>query len=494
MNKKILIGAIFLLAIIGFQMQLAYAAASEPAYLVSVTGTRFLPANINAGDIASVAIDIQSNAFAFAISDLNGTIDLGNQFLPIKSQDSFVGLRAGSTKTLIFNFQAKQDTLPGYYPAFLTITYARPDGALAKQTQPFSIPVSKSEKNLDVTVNPRVINPGNQTDIVFTVKNLGGVPVTNLSFSWSEASDLLLPLGSDNKKYVAILGANESTGISYTVAADPNITPGIYPVDVTITFNDSNGTRTITSNVGIIIGGKTDFEISAEISSSNQLSISIANVGSNNAGAVVVKILDQSGIKVSGSSTSIIGNLNKGDYTIANFQLLSSGFGQVTQNSGTEQANQQQFPPGSDANRFGSQARQGSPSSVAIEIDYTDTTGERQSVQKTISLSREVSTGTTAGTGFSGRQGQNSLMSNIAWILLAAFVISPIGLNYKLKKKKWKTIGIALAPIIILFLATILVFNSNLIGIILSAIVSVALLAWLFYKPLQARLFFKKEK
>ncbi len=494
MNKKILMSAIFLIAIASFQFQFVHANPIEPANLVSITGTRFLPASINAGDIASVAIDIKSNSFAFEIKDLNGTIDIGNQFLPIKLQDSLPNLQAGSTKTLIFNFQAKQDTLAGYYPALLTVAYLRPDGTIGKQNQSFSIPISKSEKNLDVTVNPRVINPGNQTDIVFAVKNLGGIPVTNLSFSWTETSNLLLPLGSDNKRYIAILGPNESANISYTVAADPNITPGIYPIAVTMTFNDSNGTRTLSSNVGIIIGGKTDFEISAEINSSSQISISIANVGSNNAGAVVVKVLDQSGVRVSGSSTSIIGNLNKGDYTIANFQLISSGLSQAQQEN---QPISNNFPgQGADANRF-QQARQGNLNSIAIEIDYTDTTGERQSVQKTIVLSRESSASSTSSlgtSGFSARQGRNDL-SSIGWILLAAFVAVPAGLNYKFKRTSWKKIAIILLPIIVLFAATILLFNSNIIGLAISIIVSIALLFWFFYKKkgLQAK-FFEKNK
>ncbi|MDD5148487.1 MAG: hypothetical protein PHH08_03410, partial [Candidatus ainarchaeum sp.] len=456
-----------------------FAEVIEPAYAISVTGTNFLPANINAGDFASLAVTVKNNAINYVIPDLNGSIDLGSQFEPIQNKDFLSGIKPGSVQTLIFKFRVKENTTPGYYPVSLTTSYTREDSTVSRQTQAVSIPVSNAGKNLDVTISPKVINPGNQTNVVFKLKNPNGNAVSNIAFSWAEATNLLLPVGSDNKGYVPVIQAGGEEAVSYVIAADPNITPGIYPITVTMTFNDVNGARTQASQVGLIIGGSTDFEVNAEISTSSQLSISIANIGSNNAGAVVVKILPQGGIRVSGSSTSIIGNLNKGDYTIANFSLLSSSMGQA-QAAGAQQPGQGNFP--ADTNRLASQ-RQDSLSSVAIEIDYTDTTGERHAVQKAISLSRESPTGMASGTGFSGRQSQgNLIMQDIALVLLAVFIAVPIAVNHKLKRKNWKILGIILVIEAGLFLASIFLFSSNIIGITISAAVSLVLAAWFFYK------------
>ena len=55
-----------------------------------------------------------------------------------------------------------------------------------------------------------------------------------------------------------------------------------------------------------------------------EISLSVANVGNNMAYSVKVSVPDQDGYKVSGSSSTIVGNLEKGDYTIASFDVAST--------------------------------------------------------------------------------------------------------------------------------------------------------------------------
>ena len=75
---------------------------------------------------------------------------------------------------------------------------------------------------------------------------------------------------------------------------------------------------------GLFVGGSTDFDVSFSESSQGQTSLSVANVGNNIAYAVKVSIPEQDGYKVSGSSSTIVGNLEKGDYTIASFNVEST--------------------------------------------------------------------------------------------------------------------------------------------------------------------------
>ncbi|MFH1234491.1 MAG: hypothetical protein V1493_02660, partial [Candidatus Diapherotrites archaeon] len=400
MNKVFGLGLVFLVLLAGMQA----AVAADYAYLIEFSGTSFLPSTLYAGDIASVKVDLRNKGSSVSVSDLNSVLDLGTQFELVQAAESIGLLQPGQTKTLIFRFKVKQETLPGYYPAFLTISYAR--GAdRAEQTYSFSVPVSKSEKKIDVTVEPKAINPGNQSELVFSLKNVGGSQVSNLSFSWSEENNLVLPLGSDNKRYVSAIDAGETAKLSYIVAADPNITTGIYPLDLEMTFMDVNGIKTQTSQVGLIVGGGTDFEVSADLAS-GQLSLSIANIGSNNAAAVVVRIPKQNGINISGSNISILGNLNKGDFTVASFTVQTST--QASVQAGTTQT---ATIGGASGRPFGGQSQAASgfqdqiaagdmnaarsrqfdrnsfqAQSVLLEIDYTDTTGERQTAKKTVSL------------------------------------------------------------------------------------------------------------
>ncbi|MFH1545061.1 MAG: hypothetical protein ABIE23_03170 [archaeon] len=465
-----------MIGLIGFQ-----SAHADLAFLIEVSGTSFLPSTIHAGDVVSLVVDIENKGTVTPIVNLEAFLDVSDQIEPIDLNDSVDSVKAGSTKTLIFKFRVKEDTLPGYYPLFLTMNYQRGDVEESiTQSQSILVPVSETEKNLDVRLEPKVINPGNQTELFFTIKNIGGTAVSNISFSWKEKNDLVLPLGSDNKRYVSVLQPNQEAKVSYIVAADPNITTGIYPLDINMAFTDVSGIRTQKSQVGLIIGGATDFEVSAEIMNTGQLSISIANIGSNNAGAVVVRIPKQEGITISGSNTAILGNLNKGDFTLANFQMRTTSLQGDTSGFGGRQG-MQQNPQDSNAFEGIREAR-----TLLLGIDYTDTTGERQSIQKQVQL-----TPASSDTQLSGlKKTSANEFAFASWILLVLIVGGAIAFNkFKAGNKEWKKLSKILAVIAILFLAVIFLLGSDLIAVLAVSVVSLFLLAWFFYKSQVTSLF-----
>ncbi len=417
-------------------------AASSYAYAVEVKDTNFLPSTIYAGNLISFKLSVYNRNNAVPVTDLNAKIELGDEFEAFKISDSTDNLPQRSTKTLLFQFRAKESTLPGYYPALINLSY-KVEGATTNDTYSVQIPVSMSGKNLDVAVSPTVINPGKQTEVTFSINNISQMPVSNISFSWNEANDLVLPLGSDNKRYVSVISAGESAELKYLVAADPNIEPGIYPLDITMSFSDVEGIKSQTSQVGLIVGGGTDFEISAEMSGSSQLSISIANVGSNNAGAVVVRIPDQEGIKVSGSSASILGNLNEGDYTIASFTLTNTRIGSFTGAAGETTAISRQRPAQASqtattteetpAVNTPQQADSG-PRTLKLEVDYTDTTGERQKLEKTVEIDMDTSSFQSTFTS-ANREEEFDIMDYSLYIGIAVVVIAGVVYFKKIKKK-----------------------------------------------------------
>ncbi len=106
--------------------------------------------------------------------------------------------------------------------------------------------------------------------------------------------------------------------------ADVNADPGLYTLNVNLTFEDyQSNTKSIQTTAGLFVGGSTDFDVSYSESSQGQTSLSVANVGNNMAYAVKVSIPEQRGYRVGGSSSTIVGNLQKGDYTIASFNVTS---------------------------------------------------------------------------------------------------------------------------------------------------------------------------
>ncbi len=174
------------------------------------------------------------------------------------------------------------------------------------------------------------------------------------------------------------------------------------------------------------VGGGTDFDTAFSDSSNGQMSFSVANIGSNPANSVSVTIPEQRGWSVTGSNSVIIGNLNKGDYTVASFKLQSSMSNMSSQNRGARNNSNMQ---GGQRSMNGSTSN--SPDTVLMQIAYTDTTGERNVVEKQVKIGFQNVASSDGLTGSQGRRGavpQESVFSTYMWyfigigVLLVGFV------------------------------------------------------------------------
>jgi hypothetical protein len=138
--------------------------------------------------------------------------------------------------------------------------------------------------------------------------------------------------------------------------------------------------------------------------------------------SVKVSVPDQDGYKVSGSSSTIVGNLEKGDYTIASFNVAS------TQSAGEAEGDGGGVPPdsakaGSEGENVTSTSMDSNP--LKVQIEYTDAKGERITVDKEVELEMTSGNMTAAGQAGPGRSaGIGSYLLYIVVIVLAggAFV------------------------------------------------------------------------
>jgi hypothetical protein len=313
--------------------------------------------------------------------------------------------------------------------------------------QDFEVSISSKDKIEISKVSLTKLNPGKETDIIFSLTNIGATPLKNIVFSWNEEDNLILPVGSDNKKYINNLGVGEKYDLKYKIVADTGLTAGLYALKTTIEYQDKAATEIVESNIGIVVGGETDFDVTFSESSQGQTSLSVANVGSNPALSVTVRVPEQENFMVQGSSASIVGNLDMGDYTIVSFQIGSgrstSSAGQI---EGTSQEERQQLRQRfSQTNEISGQERSprsGRDSDLKVLIEYTDTTGTRQSLEKKVPIQfRDISAQNTANQrgSFGGRQQQSSFLSDKrVYIPLLIFVLG-IGWYVYYRKREYLT-------------------------------------------------------
>jgi hypothetical protein len=356
-------------------------------YLASYEAVSFIPATINTGDIVSMAVDLKNRGTYIDITNITGELILDSGITSINSIQFIDEIKAGTTKKLVFEFKIDSNTLPGNYSSTLNLNYNRNDEKVFQQ-ETIIIPVIKTEKKVDIVVSPSVISPGSKETLKFTIINLTNQPISNLSFIWEEENDLVLPLGSDNKRFISYIPAKERATIEYLVAADPNIITGIYPLTAKTTLQDNNGSITQESTLGLLVGGITDFDVSIDLSET-LISVNIANIGANNAESVVIK-LNAEGVQLT-NNTEIIGNLDRGDYTIASFETT------------------------------GLNAKE-----VKVEINYTDTTGERQVIDQIVSLNNQAKldrTNIKTGTGRGIKPTQTLPLTELVILVVLGVVV-----------------------------------------------------------------------
>jgi len=415
-----------------------------------------------AGELLEVKVDFQ-NQGGQQSGDITATFVPSYPFtlVPTDNATQDVGVLQAyqgasgnaQSKELTYHVLVDKDAPAGSYDFTLDYTQA---GTGATETK-IPIDVKTANNQQTITIDKTILIPGAQTVVTFTINNVGNAPLRNLIFTWANTGDNILPVGSDNTRYVKNIDAGQSIALPFTVIADTNAAAGLYKLDLSLSYQDalnSSITKLTSTSAGMYIGGSTDFDVAYSESSSGQISLSVANVGSNPASSVTVSVPQQPGWRVSGSNNAIVGNLNKGDYTAVSFTLqqsaLTSGIANASGTAGATATGG--YARGGNRTRgTGAVGTGGYNATLAsanagnnmllVEIAYTDTTGQRQVVDKMVSISGASASGNGTG-GFGARNAaatNTSFLGTYGWYIVILVLI--IGAIYWYRHKKKMSIS-----------------------------------------------------
>ncbi len=385
------------------------------------------PDTARPGEPVELTVSVQ-NVGTNDLKDITVTVNPEYPFDEISGQSlekdiSYLNARQDDDEAGVLKFKLMTDSKAsaGTYDVDIVTTYKSGSGSSSTTyttTKTIQIDVRGKEYAQIVTIDKANIDIAQEETLEFIITNTGTSPLKNMVVSWTEPKGVILPVYSDNTKYIKYLDAGESVTVVYSVMADVNADPGLYTLDINLTLEDyESDEQNIKTTAGVFVGGETDFDVSFSESDEGEISLSVANVGNNIAYSVKVSIPDQENYKVSGSSSTIVGNLEKGDYTIASFNVASTqGTGGVEGSEpGTSQAS-------AEGGNLTAASVENNP--LKVQIEYTDAKGERITVDKEVEL--EITGGTmTPQTGTPANSGGiSSYLPYIAVIVLAggAFV------------------------------------------------------------------------
>lgn len=270
--------------------------------------------------------------------------------------------------------------------------YKKGSSSFATQDLKISI-LGKTDVNV-ISASPETLLPGKATSVTFVLNNTGKADVRDLVVTWYDADKKILPISGESRVKIDQIKVGEAKEITFNMIADPSITQGVHVINLNMSLQRFGISDSRTAQIAFIVGGLTNFESSQQEITDATMSISVANIGVNIGTAVSVSVPEQSGWKIVGSNSVFLGNLNPGDFTVASLQI---------------------------------QPASTSVKKLLLNLDYTDTTGTRQSVQKEITVNLDNIKSTKPKQGIS---------PIVYLVVLVVIVGAGYYLKKKLKKKK----------------------------------------------------------
>jgi hypothetical protein len=395
--------------------------AARPGEPVELTFTVQNVGNNNLRAISVAVVPTNNAVSLYPFSQLTGE--------PLVQNIPYLNARQDPSDSSVLKFDLMTDANAAdgtYNVDVLTTATTDDDNAnVVRSENTFQITVRGKEYAQVVTISKSNIDVGKVNLLQFVITNTGNSPLQNMVFSWKDPQNIILPILSDNTKYIKYLAANQSVTVDYSVMADVNANPGLYPINMNLTFeNYESQQQTIFTTAGLFVGGSTDFDVSYSESAQGQISLAVANVGDNMAEAVKVSIPRQQGYTVIGSPSIIIGNLQKGDYTIASFT--------VNDTTGFNASSASRFNANNPVNAGNDSNFSSESNPLKVQIDYTDPQGNRQTLNKEV----VVPAGGLGSFVARSRTGNNNSSSNNNLIYGAIGVVVIIVAVYFYRKRK----------------------------------------------------------
>ena len=392
--------------------------AARPGEPVELT---FSVQNIGNNDLKDITVAVEPK---YPFSQVSGEA--------IKKSIAYLNARQDNNDAVVLKFKLMTDAnaSEGTYDIDITTNAkeSRSSSNTISTTKTIQLEVRGKEYAQIVTINKANIDIAKEEPLQFIITNTGNSPLKNMVVSWKDPKGVILPVYSDNTKYIKYLEPNQSVKVDYSVMADVNANPGLYTLEVNLSFEDyQSKTKNIQTTAGLFVGGSTDFDASFSESSQGQTSLSVANVGNNMAYAVKVSVPEQEDYKVSGSPSIIVGNLQKGDYTIASFNVTSAQA--AVEDSGKVPASTSKA---SDAAGDNATSASIDSSPLKVQIEYTDAKGARITVDKDVAVPDSgIGTG-----GSSGARGNRSsgLSSSLVYIVVIVIAGAGVFLYHKQKQ------------------------------------------------------------
>jgi hypothetical protein len=255
--------------------------------------------------------------------------------------------------------------------------------------------------------DPFPANPGELVEIYLRLENNGG-EIWSPSFIMNLEHPFKLDLSSPSTKDYISLEAGERITLKYKIKVDASAAPDDYEVNFHIQApNQFSYDYFFNLEVDDVTS---KFDVAIDEISEEGVSVALSNTGKNTANSITVRIPEQESFEVLGLPSNIIGNLNSGDYTILTTQIAPRAEGETL--------------------------------TLFMEIDYTDTIGNRRTETREVAIPMTTQTvkGFNALENYieTGRKASDEGEGTSGWFYVTVIIIVAWGIFYWKHRKKHK--------------------------------------------------------
>lgn len=230
----------------------------------------------------------------------------------------------------LIKFKVPTITSSGFYPIAFLIDACQGntcDGYTASALVTVQAPSALEIKS----VTPTSLTPGENNTLAITLSNVGDTAISSILLTWTDPTNKILPLGSDNRKFISSINKNSDYMVTSGVIVSPDAASGVYPITISMDYKDQTGApQHIVSTVGLRVVGNYHFVVSLETQDivtagmKGSAEIKIANAGTQDAQFLTVKVMQSDPIAQITPSVVYVGNLKSNDYDTEKFQFYAA--------------------------------------------------------------------------------------------------------------------------------------------------------------------------
>lgn len=271
------------------------AAQAFDASDIKVTLLSQSPDPVEPGDVVEVKFKVESTKF-------NTQDDVIITFLPQHPFEIYSGssqinlgkLRVSSSgadaAVATFKIKVSSDAVEQETELELELDLGQ-HGKRRYTNEEFMIDIQTTDATLDilsVDISEQPLPPGETADISVSLKNLADSLIKDISLELDFSSDdlPLAPYKSSSTRIIPLLDKNMQRSISFGILADPDATPGLHKIPITLTYKDERGNEVTTTDVLAVLVGETPkvrpfIKSSSVLQAGNagKVTLSLANAG-----------------------------------------------------------------------------------------------------------------------------------------------------------------------------------------------------------------------